>query len=103
MSHLFCQKISKMSISKLEKQSEIIVKTSLGESFILEYITCREVSVYKLGLSKCLFLKMDGKNNKNGLTEQIQIYLDKSDAEELCQGINECIKQGLFKEPDKIG
>ena len=87
----------------MEKQSEIIVKTSLGEPFILEDITWREISVYKLGLSKRLLLKMDGKNNKNGLTEQIQIYLDKSDTEVLCQGINECIKQGLFKEPDKIG
>lgn len=82
----------------MNKPSEIIVKTSLGEPFILEEFTWREISICKLGFDKRLFLKMDGKNNKNDLTEQIQIYLTKSDAEELCRGLNECIKKGLFEE-----
>lgn len=82
----------------MSRKSEIYVMTSQGESYILEDFFLREVSIDKLGFDKRLYIKLQGVNNKTEKTEQIKIHLRKSDAETLCEGLNETIRQGLFKD-----
>jgi len=82
------------------RKSEITITATMSEPYILEGITLRETSLDKLGLSKRLYIKLQGKNNKSEEVEQVKIYLDKYHAEQLCEGINQVVKEGLFKEEE---
>lgn len=76
-----------------EKPSEIDCMVS-PEPFILESIHLREVSFDKTGIR--LYIKLQGTNSKSEQIEQLRIYLNKRDSEDLAKGINEAIKQGLL-------
>jgi hypothetical protein len=80
-----------------DKKSEIIVKASMCEGYILDDITLREVSLIGNEFNRRLFIKLDGTNNKSNKREQIEVILSTDDSEQLAVGINEVVKQGLFK------
>ena len=82
----------------MAKKSEIIVKASMCEMYVLEDTDLREVSMDGNEFNRRLFIKIDGVNNKSNEKEQIQIYLEPSDAEGLARGINKAIENGLFKD-----
>ena len=79
----------------LNKDSEIDVMATMSEPYLLDDIHLREVSFDKT--FGRLYIKLQGVNNKSTETEQIKIYLNKHDSEALAVGINEAIKQGLFR------
>lgn len=81
----------------MKQQSEITVKASMCEFYVLEDIDLREVSLDGNEFNRRLFIKLDGVNNKSHKKEQIQIYLNPDNSETLAIGINEAIKKGLFK------
>lgn len=84
-------------MDRLNKKSEIIVKASMCEGYILDDIDFREVSLSGNEFNRRLFLKFDGVNNKSNKKEQIELFLSVSDSEILTMGINEAIAKGLFK------
>lgn len=81
----------------MEKKSEIIVKASMCEMYVLEDLDIREVNLDGNEFNKRLFIKIDGVNNKSNQKEQIQIYLTPGQSEDLARGLNEVIKKGLFE------
>lgn len=71
--------------------------STMCESYCLDDINLREVSIDGNEFNMRLYIKLQGTNNKSQKVEQIKVYLNKSDSESLALGINAAIKKGLFK------
>lgn len=81
------------------KNSQIDVMASMCEPYCLKNIHLREVSTdgFKGYGEKRLYIKLQGVNEKSGVTEQLHIYLNQLDCEHLAQSFQDQITNGLFK------
>lgn len=77
---------------------EIEVRSYCGEPHLMEKLDLREVNIETINGKKHLFIKIDGDNNKTGKREQLQFHVNTHFTEELINGINACVKAGLFEE-----
>jgi len=81
----------------MPKQTSIDVMATMCEPYMLEDINIREISLGGNEFDRTLYIKLQGINNKSHKPEQIKITFGINDSEDLARGINEVIKQGLFK------
>ena len=84
---------------EIKMKSEVTIATYCDEPHTLDKLHIREVSIDKArnrDEQNRLFIKLDGRNNKNGNREQLQIRLNKYDVDVLVTRINDCIKNGLL-------